>query len=259
MKMKRRRFETMKRIKHFKIGNAFTIIELLVVIAILAILMVILLPALKKAKDMAKISSCMSSQKQTLTAINFYVVDFNGWLPMGGYMTNYMFFQTNSSNVVGGLGLLSTCGYLGMDYNPDFSAGGVAEGTWCPDSKCIWDTGKIREGSYWNAYNLRKFNGYGGRKDLLDRFPITESTSKTKFTMLISCASGRCGAPYSCTISVHDNRGVNVGYYDSSVKWYKWPPQALIYYPPRCLDANHEPIMETTYWTPGLLDKAYYQ
>ncbi len=62
--------------------KAFTLIELLVVIAIIAILAAILFPVFAQAKEAAKKTASLSNTKQTGTAIQIYVTDFDDLYPL---------------------------------------------------------------------------------------------------------------------------------------------------------------------------------
>ena len=58
--------------------KAFTLIELLVVIAIIALLLAVIMPALNKAKDIAKMVVCLSNHKTLVMAWKAYSADNNG-------------------------------------------------------------------------------------------------------------------------------------------------------------------------------------
>jgi prepilin-type N-terminal cleavage/methylation domain-containing protein len=59
----------------------FSLIELLVVISIISVLASLLLPALSKAKALARQTVCGNNMKQLGVALSFYVNDYDGCLP----------------------------------------------------------------------------------------------------------------------------------------------------------------------------------
>ena len=74
---------------HKKRGG-FTLIELLVVVAVIAILAAILLPALARAREMARRSVCLSNLRQIGTAMHMYGAEWDEEFPendVGGNIT----------------------------------------------------------------------------------------------------------------------------------------------------------------------------
>ncbi len=87
----------------------FTLIELLVVVAIIAILAAMLLPALSKARDVARQSLCNSNLRQLGTGMAMYVDDFAGFVPHPDFGSTNRCSQPQAPLDVGGplLGYLS--------------------------------------------------------------------------------------------------------------------------------------------------------
>ena len=61
----------------------FTLVELLVVIGIIALLISVLLPALNRARDSSMTLKCLSNMRQVGQALNMYVSEQKGYLPLG--------------------------------------------------------------------------------------------------------------------------------------------------------------------------------
>lgn len=66
---------------HIRSSYFFTLIELLIVIAMIAILASMLLPALNRARETARSSSCKSNVRQLGMAFLYYASDFGDMLP----------------------------------------------------------------------------------------------------------------------------------------------------------------------------------
>jgi prepilin-type N-terminal cleavage/methylation domain-containing protein len=79
--------------------RGFTLIELLVVIAIIAILAAILFPVFAKAREKARMTTCMNNLKQIGTSIALFAQDNEELMP--GSATNDEQWRTEVSAQVG--------------------------------------------------------------------------------------------------------------------------------------------------------------
>lgn len=61
--------------------RAFTLIELLVVVSIVALLIAILLPAVRRARQNARATTCACQLRQLGLALEVYANEHKGWLP----------------------------------------------------------------------------------------------------------------------------------------------------------------------------------
>ncbi|HEY3328758.1 MAG TPA: DUF1559 domain-containing protein [Capsulimonadaceae bacterium] len=79
----------------YRMRRAFTLIELLVVIAIISILAAVLFPVFATAREKARMSSCMSNQKQMGTTLLMYAQDFDEVIPQEAWLTGtYTLFDS---------------------------------------------------------------------------------------------------------------------------------------------------------------------
>ncbi len=92
-------------------SHAFTLIELLVVIAIIGLLMAIITPALKKAKEQARLVICSSNNRQIAMATQVYAEGNDDLIP-SNTAWNYDIARAESGGYWTGIGLLYRDGLI---------------------------------------------------------------------------------------------------------------------------------------------------
>lgn len=202
----------------------FTIIELLVVISIIAILASMLLPALSKAKDMAKKAQCQSNMKQQFLGVGNYLADWDGYIPAKitlPQFSNFLRHLTGYAN--SGLDYIHVKPYFDTPYN--LGKKSILD---CPgiDLHMTTITGAQHTSSFEYLFDMIPRAGV----DLLtvSNKPLIKM-SKPSLQSMIMDSAGKGGyflqwslitAPND-TVLAHNN-GINILYWDGHTGWKKY-------------------------------------
>lgn len=176
--------------------RSFTLIELLIVIAIIAILAAMLLPALNKARERARTTTCINNSKQIGSGINMYTGDYNDLLPptivtlLGNQEPRSISEYFNGISAVG-LGLVAAQGYLGPGSNKENIEYPAHAPKWlrpailhCPSNTQNdgWNAGKT-----WCDYPYYRDSGTLSQ---MDSSSFGKKFSKLNHEMLTFCVTG---------------------------------------------------------------------
>ena len=209
--------------------SRFTLIELLVVIAIIAILASMLLPALGRAREMARRTECLSQLKQLIVGVHMYGGDHDGYVPPNLRWNpnppwppvDYNFWFTNLWAQLG-----TTYGGLGLVYRLGYAADATVY--FCPaqpedqhgptylKSDCIarlQDVSLTSAGASLSSYQFRNVVHRA-----VNEYPRNPPVRLSTDPNLVAMAD-----VYRNDVPASHRDGFNLVYYDGSAEWFSAP------------------------------------
>ena len=195
----------------------FTLIELLVVVGIVALLASLLLPALSKAKETARRSSCQNNIRQQLLGYISYANDYQGFFPLPVYAPDIGYIRFNF--VTYGVGIAMENRYVTASV---YTCPSQTDNTkklvywsgsaWVPTSNTefLLPRGSVASRSYWyhagtaGAGQIAIDSDGDGNIDCVERNSVSCKAGKAVVTDI----------PFWFGWGFSPHAGINVGYVD---------------------------------------------
>ena len=243
------------------IKKGFTLIELLVVIAIIALLLSIIIPATRKAKEMASGISCLANMRSIGQAFHMYQHENSGWLVTGAAWWTPQEFDPDDSLMVRQRAWV--CGPMDDNGDPvrlvedrptiENEINGIKEGRlWefiedesayhCPGDKRI-----VKEDIGWRSYSMvaglgAQYYQYISSDQSVHKMSQIKSPGEKYFLLeeveklpdgsywwsMGSWVLDLLNNNWYDPIADWHNEGCNLAYADGHVEKYKWKDQRTI-------------------------------